>query len=131
MSPILAPIITGAIDLVIGKIKEGVKPAEAAAEVAKTVAPQVLAAEQTISDNAKDVWMQELHNGGFLATSWRPLAALVSLVGLSWEAIVLPVLNTMVPVNSPPEYISTAFLWTLLTLIGARGIEKINIVRKR
>lgn len=129
MNPILTPIITGVIDLVVGKLKDGgaVNPVE----IVKTVAPEVIAAEQAISSNAKDVWLEELHNGGFLATSWRPLAALVSLVGLSWEAIVLPVVNTMVKVESPPEYISTAFLYTLLTLIGVRGIEKINIVRKR
>lgn len=129
MNPILAPVITGVIDLVLGKLKAGdpVNPAE----IVQAVEPAASAAEQAISSNAKDVWMQELHNGGFLATSWRPLAALVSLVGLSWEAIVLPIVNTMVKVESPPEYISTAFLWTLLTLIGARGIEKINIVRKR
>ena len=131
MSPILTPIITGAIDLIVGKIKEGATPAEAAAEVAKTVAPEVLKAEQEIASNANGAWLAELHNGGLLATSWRPIAALVSTAGLAWEGFALPVLNTMVPVANPPEYISTAFLYTLLTLIGVRGIEKINIVRKR
>jgi hypothetical protein len=131
MSPFLTPIITGAIDLIVGKIKEGASPAEAAAEVAKTVAPEVLKAEEQIASNAKDAWMAELHNGGLLATSWRPLAALVSIAGLAWEGFALPVLNTMVTINNPPEYVSTAFLYTLLTLIGVRGIEKINIVRKR
>lgn len=129
MNPILIQLITGAIDLVIGKVAKGEKVE--VKDVVDAVAPQAAQAEQTISDAAKDVWLEELHNGGFLATSWRPLAALVSIAGLSWEAFVLPLANIFTHVPSPPEYVSQAFLYTLLTLIGVRGIEKINIVRKR
>lgn len=129
MGPLLIPILAGAIDLIIGKLKAN-EPVDAT-EIIKAVAPAAAQAESIIKEDAKDVWVEELHNGGFMATNWRPLAALVSLAGLAWEGIALPVIGTFVTIPSPPEYISTAFLMTLLTLIGARGIEKIAIVRAR
>ncbi len=129
MSPFLIPVVQGAIDLILGKLKEG--QAVDAKEVVETIAPQVTQLEQTITETAKETWLADLHNGGWMATSWRPLAAVVSIGGLAWEGFVLPIVNTLVTIPYPPEYVSQSFLYTLLTLIGARGIEKINIARRR
>ncbi|MDF2809487.1 MAG: hypothetical protein K0S56_518 [Microvirga sp.] len=129
MSPLLIPVITGAIELVLGKIKNGENVE--VKDVIDAVTPQAKALEQTITDAAKETWLADLHNGGWMATSWRPLAAVTSIAGLAWEGFLLPIVNTIVAVPYPPEYVSQAFLYTLLTLIGARGIEKINIARRR
>lgn len=129
MNPILGQVLGGVIDLVLGKVKEG-QPVDAK-EVIDAVAPQITQLEQTITETAKETWLADLHNGGWMATSWRPLAAVVSIGGLAWEGFVLPLLNTLVSIPYPPEYVSQSFLYTLLTLIGARGIEKINIARRR
>ena len=129
MNPLLAPIIQGAIELVLGKIKDGL-PVDAK-DVVETIAPKIDQVEQTLADSARETWLAELHNGGWMATSWRPLAAVVSIAGLAWEGFALPILNLMVSIPYPPEYVSQSFLYTLLTLIGARGIEKINIARRR
>jgi len=129
MTPFLIPVVQGAIELILGKIKDG-QPVEAK-DVIEKIAPQVSQVEQAITDAAKETWLADLHNGGWMATSWRPLAAVTSIAGLAWEGFVLPIANTMVTIPYPPEYISQSFLYTLLTLIGARGIEKINIARRR
>lgn len=129
MSPFLIPVVQGAIELILGKLKDG-QPVDAK-EVVESIAPQVTQLEQTITETAKETWLADLHNGGWMATSWRPLAAVTSIAGLAWEGFVLPIINTVVSIPYPPEYVSQAFLYTLLTLIGARGIEKINIARRR
>jgi len=129
MNPILIPVITGAIELILGKLKDG-EPVEAK-DVIDAVTPQAQQAEQTIADSARETWLADLHNGGWMATSWRPLAAVTAIAGLAWEGFGLPVVNIFIAVPYPPEYVSQAFLYTLLTLIGARGIEKINIARRR
>lgn len=129
MNPLLIPVIQGVIEVVLGKVKENL-PVEIK-EVVDAVAPQTSQLRQSMVDTARETWLADLHNGGFMATSWRPLAALVSIAGLAWEGFLLPIINTMFTVPYPPEYVSQAFLYTLLTLIGARGIEKINIARRR
>ena len=129
MSPFLIPVVQGAIELILGKVKEG--QSVDVKEVVESIAPQVSQIEQTITEGAKETWLADLHNGGWMATSWRPLAAVTSIAGLAWEGFILPLANTLVTIPYPPEYVSQSFLYTLLTLIGARGIEKINIARRR
>ena len=129
MSALLVPVITGVIELVLGKIKEG--ESVDVKDVIDAVTPQVAQAEQALTDSARETWLADLHNGGWMATTWRPLAAVTAIAGLAWEGFGLPIINMVVTVPYPPEYVSQAFLYTLLTLIGARGIEKINIARRR
>lgn len=115
--------------------KENIK-AQAEKELASKA--DVLAqAEAQISNNAKDVWLEELHNGGFLATTWRPLLAVVSTGIMLWDAVLVNIVNaglkglewtTIAPAG---DAVLQCALWVLLTLIGARGIEKISVVRQK
>lgn len=129
MNPLLIGLVKEGIEFVLGQVKEG-KDINVQ-EVVNELAPTIQATEGVLADNAKEAWLAELHNGGFLATSWRPIVALTSLGGLVYEATVWPILNWLWQIPASPEYVSQAFLYSLLTLIGARAIEKINVVRKR
>lgn len=135
LGSVVGPLVKTVLDKVLGQIpmseteRQNVQ-FEADQELKKN-AGTVAEAEARIAEASKDVWLAELHNGGFLATSWRPLLALVCMAILVWEAIILSILNIWVHVPYAPEYVSSTAMWCLLTLIGARGLEKINITRTR
>jgi hypothetical protein len=145
VSPILGTLLGGVLDAVIDKITNNIPVTETEKENIKVQAEKELAnhagsiaqAEATISTNAKDAWLEELHNGGFLATTWRPLLALVSTGIMLWDAVVLNIVNaalkglewaTIAPAG---DAVLQCALWVLLTLIGARGVEKIAVVRSK
>lgn len=145
MNPVLGTLLGGVLDKVIDKLTNQLPVTENEKENIKVQAEKELAnhagaiaeAEATISNNAKDAWLEELHNGGFLATTWRPLLAVVSTFIMFWDAVLLNVLNSglaaleWVPIAHANDAVLQVALWTLLTLIGARGVEKIAVVRKK
>lgn len=142
---ILAGILPGVLGTVIDKIIAQLPVSQNEKENIKLQAEKDLAshagaiaeAEATISTNAKDAWLEELHNGGFLATTWRPLLAVVSTFILLWDAVLINITNaglkalewTTVP--HAGDAVLQCALWVLLTLIGARGVEKISVVRQK
>lgn len=141
---ILGSVLPGVLDKVIEKITNQLPVSETEKENIKVQAEKELAnhagaiaeAEATISTNAKDVWLEELHNGGFLATTWRPLLAVVCTSVIAWDGILVNVVNTTltglswVTIAHTPHNVTEVSMYILLTLIGARGIEKISVVRK-
>jgi len=129
MNPLVIGLIKEGAEFIFGKIKEGKEVT--AEEVVDALQPSVVAAEEALTTNAKEAWLAELHNGGWMATNWRPIAAISSIVGLMWESVALPLINAFTHVPYPPEYVSQTWFYVLLTLIGMRGIEKINIARRR
>lgn len=141
MSPILGTLLGGVLDAVIDKITNNIPVTETEKENIKVQAEKELAnhagaiaeAEATISTNAKDAWLEELHNGGFLATTWRPLAAVTSLSLLVWDGFGVPVAKGLgwVSLSGPPSSTIEVAMWIILTLIGARGFEKIAVVAKK
>lgn len=142
---ILGSVIPGVLDKVIEKIANQLPVSETEKENIKVQAEKELAnhagaiaeAEATISTNAKDAWLEELHNGGFLATTWRPLLAVVCTSVIAWDGILINLVNSMLTgldwntVAHTPHNVTEVSMYILLTLIGARGIEKISVVRKK
>ena len=138
---ILAAVLPDILGKVLDKVLGQLPVSENEKEHAKVVVEAELAknsgaiadAEATISNNAKEVWLEELHNGGFLATTWRPLLAVTSTFIVFWDGVLLPVVNSVLthPITGTPTHISEVVMWVLLTLIGARGIEKISVVRNK
>lgn len=141
MSPILGTLVGGVLDAVIDKITNNIPVTDTEKENIKAQAEKELAnhagaiaeAEATISTNAKDQWLAELHNGGLLATSWRPLSAITSLGLIVWDGLLVPVAKGLgwATLNGPPASTVEVAMWVLLTLIGARGFEKIAIVSRK
>lgn len=142
---ILSSVLPGVLNDVLGKILNQLPVSENEKENIKVQAEKELAnhagkiaeAEAQISTNAKDAWLEELHNGGFLATTWRPLLAVTSTFIMVWDAVLLNIVNaglkglewsTIAPAG---DAVLQCALWVLLTLIGARGIEKISVVRQK
>lgn len=138
---ILGSVLPGVLKEVIDKItnqlpvteneKENIK-LQAEKELA-THADKIAEAEAAISSNAKDSWLAELHNGGWLATTWRPLAAVASTFIVLWDGVILSIINGVInhPLANTPAHTVEISMWVLLTLIGARGIEKISVVSKK
>lgn len=145
MTPVLGTLLGGVLDKVIDKLTNQLPVTENEKENIRVQAEKELAshagaiaeAEVALSNNAKDTWLAELHNGGFLATSWRPLAAVTSLALIVWDGVLLPVFNAALrgldwsTIAAPPTHVAEVSMWVLLTLIGARGVEKIAVVSKR
>lgn len=145
MTPILGSILGGVLDKVIDKLTNQLPVSDNEKENIKVQAEKELAnhagaiaeAEATISTNAKDAWLEELHNGGFLATTWRPLLAVTSTFIILWDGVLLSIINGVLsglewsPLSHTPAHISEVAMWVLLTLIGARGVEKISVVRTK
>lgn len=145
MSAILTTVIGGVLDKIIDKVTNQIPVTDNEKENIKVQAEKELAnhagaiaqAEAIVSTNAKDAWLAELHDGGFLATSWRPIAALCSLTIIVWDGIILNIINGILlgmdtfALAHTPAHISEVAMWILLTLIGARGIEKISVVRAK
>lgn len=137
---ILTTLLPGILDTVITKITNQLPVSENEKENIKLQAEKELAnhagsiaeAEATISNNAKDTWLAELHDGGWLATTWRPLLAVTSTFIILWDGVLLSVINSVAPspLSNTPAHISEVVMWILLTLIGARGVEKISVVSK-
>lgn len=142
---ILGSVLPGVLNEVLGKVLNQLPVTENEKENIRVQAEKELAqkadviaqAEAQISTNAKDAWLEELHNGGFLATTWRPLLAVTSTFIMVWDAVLLNVANaglkamewaTIAPAG---DTVLQCALWVLLTLIGARGIEKISVVRQK
>ena len=145
MNPILGTLIGGVLDKVIDKLTNQLPVSENEKENIKIQAEKELAnhagaiaqAEAQISTNAKDTWLEELHNGGFLATTWRPLLAVTSTFIMLWDSVLVNIINaglkgmewaTIAPAG---DAVLQCALWVLLTLIGARGVEKIAVVRSK
>lgn len=142
---ILGPLLGDVVGKVIDKIgnqlpvteneKENIR-IQAEKELA-THAGAIAEAEATLSNNAKEAWLAELHNGGFLATTWRPLLAVTSTFIMAWDAVFVNVVNSgfkalqWVPIANAPTEVVQVSMWVLLTLIGARGVEKISIVKQK
>lgn len=140
---VLTTILPDLLNTVLGKVlnqlpvteneKENIK-VQVDKELA-TKADVIAQAEAQISTNAKDAYLEELHNGGFLATTWRPLLAVASTAILFWDAVLLNIINAGLSglhwpsIASASDAVLQCALWTLLTLIGARGVEKISVVR--
>lgn len=141
MSPILGTLLGGVLDKVIDKLTNQLPVTENEKENIKVQAEKELAnhagaiaeAEATISTNAKDTWLAEIHNGGILATSWRPLAAVTSLGLIVWDGFGVPVSKALgwSSLSGPPASTIEVCMWVLLTLIGARGFEKIAVVSRK
>lgn len=145
MNSILAGLLPDVLGKIIDKVlaqlpvsdneKENIK-VQAEKEMASH-ADVIAQAEATISTNAKDAWLEELHNGGFLATTWRPLLAVTSTFIMLWDAVLVNVVNMgLTALHAPlvghaPDAVIQCALWVLLTLIGARGVEKISVVRQK
>lgn len=137
---ILTSLLPGILDTVITKITNQLPVSENEKENIKLQAEKELAnhagaiaeAEATISNNAKDTWLAELHNGGWLATTWRPLLAVSSTFIIFWDGVILSVINSLgANLEHTPAHVSEVSMWILLTLIGARGVEKISVVSKK
>lgn len=142
---ILSSVLPGVLNDVLGKVINQLSVSQnekdnitlqAQKELAEK-ADVIAQAEAQISINAKDAWLEELHNGGLLATTWRPLLAVTSTFIMVWDAVLLNVVNaglkalewaTIAPAG---DTVLQCALWVLLTLIGARGIEKISVVRSK
>lgn len=145
MTPILGGLVGTVLDKVIEKLANQFPVTENEKENIKVQAEKELAnhagaiaeAEAAISTNAKDAWLEELHNGGFLATTWRPLLAVTSTFIMVWDAVLAPVINTGLKglewptIPATGDTVLQCSLWVLLTLIGARGVEKISVVRAK
>lgn len=134
---ILGSVLGGVLDKVLDKVTNQLPVTETERDNIKLQAEKELAthadtianAEATISTNAKDAWLEELHNGGFLATTWRPLLAVTSTFIIFWDGVLLSVINALgAGLEHTPAHVSEVAMWVLLTLIGARGIEKISVV---
>jgi hypothetical protein len=142
---LLGSVLPGVLSEVLGKVLNQLPVSENEKENIKVQAEKELAnhagkiaeAEAQISTNAKDAWLEELHNGGFLATTWRPLLAVTSTFIMFWDAVLVNVVNTALSaldwttIAHANDAVLQVALWTLLTLIGARGVEKISVVRKK
>jgi hypothetical protein len=141
---LLGSVLPGVLDKVIEKITNQLPVSETEKANIKVQAEKELAnhagaiaeAEATISTNAKEAWLEELHNGGFLATTWRPLLAVVCTSVIAWDGILVNIINATLAgldwalVSHTPHNVTEVSMFILLTLIGARGIEKISVVRK-
>jgi hypothetical protein len=137
---ILGSVLPGVLTDVLGKIVNQLPVSENEKENIKLQAERELAthaeaianAETAISNNAKDAWLAELHNGGFLATSWRPLLALSSTLIIFWDGVLISIFNALGSgLEHTPAHVSEVSMWILLTLIGARGVEKISVVTRK
>lgn len=137
---ILASILPGILDTVIGKITNQLPVSDNEKENIKLQAEKELAnhagaiaeAEASISNNAKETWLAEIHNGGFLATTWRPLLAVSSTFIIFWDGVILSIINAFgAGLEHTPAHVSEVSMWILLTLIGARGVEKISVVTRK
>jgi len=145
MNPILGGLIGGVLDKVIEKVTNQLPVSQNEKDNIRLQAEKELAqhagaiaeAEATISTNAKDTWLAELHNGGWLATTWRPLLAVSSTFIVLWDGVLISIINGVlsglgaVPLEHTPAHVSEVAMWVLLTLIGARGVEKISVVRTK
>lgn len=142
---ILSSVLPGVLTDVLGKVINQLPVTENEKENIKLQAQKELAekadviaqAEAQISSNAKETWLEELHNGGFLATTWRPLLAITSTFVMAWDAVLLNVVNAglsslhWTQIEHANDAVLQVALWVLLTLIGARGVEKIAVVRSK
>lgn len=140
---ILTSLLPGILDTVIEKITNQLPVTENEKENIKVQAEKELAnhagaiaeAEATISTNAKDAWLGELHNGGFLATTWRPLLAVTATFIVFWDGVLLSIINAIlnsfeaITLSPTPAWTIEVSMWVLLTLIGARGVEKLGVVK--
>lgn len=145
MSAILTTVLGGVLDKVIDKVTNQLpvtenEKANIKVEVDKELSKQagaIAEAEAIVSTNAKDAWLEEIHNGGFMATNWRPILALTCTFLILWDGVLISIVNGILlglgayAIGHTPQNVMEVAMWLLLTLVGARGIEKIGVISRK
>jgi hypothetical protein len=144
MNPIIIGALGTVLDRVIDKLTNNIPVTETEKENLRQEAQKELAsqagelalAEAKIAEQNKDVWLSELATPNSLAALWRPIVALGSFGILLWDGILSNLLNSTlvnlgyIVVPSVPPGTVEAVSYVLLTLVGARSLDKFFVSRK-
>lgn len=144
MNPLIIGALGTVLDKVIEKITNNIPVSETEKENLKIEASKELAnhageiarAEVDMAQANKDIWLSELATPNSLAALWRPIVALGSFGILLWDGILSNLLNStlvnlgFLVVPSVPPGTVEAVSYVLLTLVGARSLDKFFVTRK-
>jgi hypothetical protein len=144
MNPLIAGALGSVLDTVIDKLTKQIPVSDTEREHIKLEAEKTLAdkadviaqAEAAVAETRTKEWLGDLATPHPMSALWRPMVALGSFFILLWDGILGNVINSILVnlgylvIPSVPASTTEVVGWVLLTLVGARSIDKLVVTRK-
>jgi hypothetical protein len=144
MNPLLFGALSEVLKTVIAKITNQIPVSQTERENIELEAQQALAdnagviaqAEAQMADARKDEWLADLATPYSLSALWRPITAIGCMVVILWDAVIVNVLNLFLMnlwsygIAPSPATTVEIVSYVLLTLVGARSLDKFFATRK-
>lgn len=144
MNPLIFGALSSVIEAVIAKVTRNLPVSTTERENMELEAKQALAenadviaqAEAQMAEARKDEWLADLATPYTLSALWRPLTALGCVAVILWDAVIVNVLNLFLMnvwtygIAPSPATTVEIVSYVLLTLVGARSLDKFFATRK-